>query len=139
MSVESGLYSYLTAQSAVTSLVSTRIYPLAAPQDAAMPFVVYQRISDRHEHHMGGASGVATATIQLDAYASTYLSAKAIAEALRGELQGYRGTMGSYAVRRCHLDGTQDDYEPSETAGDKGTWRVSSDYQIAYHESIPTY
>jgi hypothetical protein len=137
--METGLYSYLISKTAITALVATRIYPLIAPEGAAYPFLIYQRISTQHEHNMAGSSGLATATVQLDAYSDTYAEAKSIGNAIRTALDGYRGSMGGTFVSRCHIGDERDLLDITNVADEFGSFRWSADFKIAYHESIPTF
>lgn len=91
--IESTLYSRLTSYSGLTALVSTRIYPLVAPQGVIYPAVVYQRISTMaREVAMGSDPGIVRARVQVTAWADTYTSAKAIADKIRLALERYRTT-----------------------------------------------
>ena len=137
--METGVYSYLISKTSITSLVSTRIYPLIAPEGSAWPFIIYQRIGSSHEHNMSGSSGLVTATVQIDAYAEAYSSAKSIGAAIRNVLDGYRGLMGSTFVSRCHLGDERDLLDVTDLADEFGGFRWSGDFAIAYHESIPTF
>ena len=56
----------LLSVSAVTDLVSTRIYPLTLPQGVTMPAVRYQRVSGNSDPHVRGTTGAATARLQFD-------------------------------------------------------------------------
>lgn len=86
--IEEGLVAHLMADSSVTDLISTRLYPLVVPQDASLPAVAYQRISGPREHAHDGPSGLARARVQFTALGSTYAEAKSVVTALQGSLDG---------------------------------------------------
>ena len=44
--IEDVIYSRLQATSAVTDLVSTRVYPIRRPADASLPLIVFDRLSE---------------------------------------------------------------------------------------------
>ena len=44
--IEDVIYSRLQATSAVTDLVSTRVYPVRRPADASLPLIVFDRMSE---------------------------------------------------------------------------------------------
>ena len=94
MTIEEALNIYLLATSSVTNIVSTRIYPNVIPQDAAMPALAYQRISASRDMAHDGPAGMAYPRFQLTCLATTYGGAKALCNALRVALDGYRGLMG---------------------------------------------
>lgn len=134
-----GVRTYLAAQAAVSSLVGTRIYPDALPQDATRPALVFTVISSVGEHHLTAAAGIARAIVQIDCYADTRLAANALSEAVRGEMQGYRGAMGSEYVQCCHLQNRIYDYDTPEHGSDQGLYRVIMEWLIWHTESVPTF
>lgn len=144
MSLGTSIYGYLSGLAAITSLVGTRIYPLVRPQGGALPAITYQVIGSTHEHVNGStantlrAAGLATYTVQVDSWASTYTAAQTIDETLRTKLQGYRGTMGSIVVTGVFKQSSQDLLEQSIEGKSPGDYRVSTDYSFMVKESIPT-
>lgn len=87
MADESTVYGWLAATSAVTALVSTRIYAVVAPQNAARPFLVYSLISAVPQNELDGVPGCANYRVQIDSYATTYAASKAIGNAARDTLE----------------------------------------------------
>lgn len=138
MSVESALYSYLGGVSAVTALVSTRIYPSQAPQGAALPYVVHHKVSERRFPNVAGPSGMVRARHQIDVFGATLDSAQSVAETLRNNLDGWRHTvMGAEQlnVLSIDLDDVRSDFTPPNDGGDPGTHRVTGDYVFLYAET----
>lgn len=90
--IHEAIRTRLTAVSAVTALVSTRVYPNLLPQNPTLPALVYQRIDERRENAMGADPGVVRARVQVSAWAQTYTAARGAAEEVRKALQRYRGT-----------------------------------------------
>lgn len=90
--IHEALRTRLTTVSAVTALVSTRVYPNVLPQNPTLPAVVYQRIDERRETAMGSDPGVVRARVQVSAWAATFTAARGIGEEVRKALQRYRGT-----------------------------------------------
>lgn len=153
MSVEDGLITYLEAQSGVTDLVSAstgneRIYITRLPQDgttnATLPAITVQAVSHTHEAHMTAAAGLAKAVLQVDCWAATYLGARALSEAVRAELDGYRYTStsskwGTNNIRRVLLANENPLYEGTDDGSDAGAYRVSQDYDVWHTETVPTF
>jgi len=133
LSIEAGLVYKLTNTAGITALVSTRVYLETIPQGATLPCITYQRISTPRltAHDTSGSAGTASPRFQFDAWATTYASARAIADALRAALNGYKGTITSGAdsvvVQSILIDG-----ESSEPDLVAGLARIRSDYVI-YH------
>ena len=74
------------------ALAGGKVYGLVAPDKAKAPFVIYNRIdSDRPARHLRGPSGMATAFIQVDAYAAEYYAAKEIGQQIEVLLNGFQG------------------------------------------------
>lgn len=131
MSIEAAIFSLLTTDSSVSSLVGTRLYPLLAPQDAATPFIVYQRVSASRWTSLEGPSGMAQPRIQIDAYTSTYAAAKTLATAIREKLSGYRGTVAGTRIGGITLITDQDLIENEK---DPKLYRVSMDFMVTHDE-----
>ena len=140
MTIESALYSHLSNKASITALVSTRIYPQVAPDTASYPFIVYSVISEGHEHSMSGASGLASVTMQIDAWASTVASRVALSEAIRNALDGFRGDMGTenLSIRSCFLESRSNFFEPKTDGKETPDHRASLDFLIWHFESVPT-
>jgi hypothetical protein len=107
--VMTALWGHLTAQPAVIHLVAQRIYPLAIPQDVAMPAVAYQKVSGSRISAHDGPSGWAEARVQFTCTAAEYAEARAIADAIRVSLDGFRGVLhNEVRVDRCGVENEVD-------------------------------
>ena len=124
MNIEQTLVAYLVTVPALTALVSSRVYPLVLPQNAALPAIAYQRISGPREHSHSGPSGLAHPRIQLACWAATYAEAKAVAAALRQGIDGNRTF-----CQACFVESDIDDYEPETKL-----WRVIVDAVVWHSE-----
>lgn len=104
MSIESLLFTSLTGNSGLRSLISARLYPDVLPQGATLPAVVYQRISTPRQHTFGAGCPVAVSRprLQYACWAATPAAALAVCEALRSALQasGYAVTFDSETTMR---------------------------------------
>lgn len=108
MSIETTLYSTLTANAGVIALVSSgspldhRIYPLIAPDNAAVPYITYQLIATESHNLLSGAPNTERKVIQINCIADTYAVAKSVSEAVKSALN----------VSVGYLNGEGDDYFP---------------------------
>lgn len=118
--LEKGLVSRLG------SVAGGRIYP-RTPQNATRPFIRYTRIGTRRVLSLTGPVGTAEASLQVDCMDDTYAGAKALADAVRALLHGYRGAWGTLNARLVSLN-SENDF--SEQDGDKVTHWVSQRYQV---------
>lgn len=137
--IDDGIYSYLTSQAALTTHVATRIYPNHAPQDAARPYIIYAKFGGSPVYEMQGETGLANARYRFECVADKPLTAKTVANALRGELSGYRGLMGSDFISSCFLTNDSDDYEIDPHGRETGFPSVIADYEFHYQQSVPSF
>lgn len=114
MTIEAAIYSTLTGHAGTAALVSTRVFPVTAPQDVTEPHIVYSRVSTARETAMGDDLGVARARVQVSCFATSQISAHAIAAQVRDALQRFRGTAGSTEVLDTFVEDEGETY--SDTA-----------------------
>lgn len=86
MSLESDMYTSLTTHAGLSALISTRLYPDVAPQNATRPYVVYQRISTRKTQAISGVVVSQLARIQFAIYADTALEVLNVAIQIQAAL-----------------------------------------------------
>jgi hypothetical protein len=84
--IEEALYSHLSTSTALTAIVSDRIYPMMMPQDPTLPAITYQRISNSPVNTLGGFSSLDNPHIQFDCWTTSYSAAKALGDKLRKAL-----------------------------------------------------
>lgn len=96
MSVETGLYSHLVADSDIAALVLNRVYPFRVPQGATLPALTYQRVStDRRPSLSGPSTSRVKAYFQIDCYSESVSDVRDLATKVRLALDGFKGTLGS--------------------------------------------
>lgn len=122
------VYALLSANAGVSAIVSTRIYPLIAPQTAAFPRVVYSSPSGQRAETLTGHSA-SRVRMQIDAYATTYLGAQALADAIDAAFDTTAGLL----LRPVRLNRI-DLYEDALSQGTIGVHHVSSDFSLWIQE-----
>ena len=114
--LDEGLYTYLSTYAGLVSLVSTRVYPFNVPEGVTLPCVVFYRIDTPREltHDTSGlGSTLSHPRFQIDAWATTLSSVKAIGEQIRAALSGKTGTLASgVTINASLIDGERPSYEP---------------------------
>lgn len=83
MAIGESIYTELTGDADVSALVSTRVYPLIAPQNVTVPYLVYQRVSGSPVNEMAGYAGLENPRYQIDVYDDDYAGARALAVKVR--------------------------------------------------------
>ncbi|MDQ7019615.1 MAG: DUF3168 domain-containing protein [Robiginitomaculum sp.] len=126
MSIETAIGDRIEA--AATAL-SDRIYPLQIPAGAAFPNAVVQRIATRRDATLGGPNGVARVRVQVDIFAKTQLQARALADAVRGLLDGFAGTQSGVVVQDSLLENEHDLFDEQT-----GIYRTILEFQIRFEE-----
>ena len=109
------IYSKLTATAGVTALVSTRIYPVVMPQDAAFPAIVYS-VSNKplDSNAKDRAAAHDTAIVTFNYWADVkygqdgYTALDSIDVAVRTAIDFVTGTAGSVTVEGCKFLGSED-------------------------------
>ncbi len=76
------VYATLIASGAVTALVSTRIYPDAAPQDSAKPYITFSDVGGIANNYLGDVPGIDNPVVQIEITALTSASREAIKNAV---------------------------------------------------------
>lgn len=111
------LYTELT-DGAVGALVSDRVYPMVLPQQPTMPAISYQQISNPVASE--GTLELRQPRFQFNCFADTAIAARALANALVGQMRGWSSKSDS--VIHANDEGWIDDYDD-----DAETYRVIID------------
>lgn len=82
------IFSLLSQAAPVVALLSTRIYPILAPQNTPFPYVTYQLIDQTPDGALVDCALGDTARVQLSFFAQTYSQVCDISAACRAALQG---------------------------------------------------
>jgi len=127
--IEDAIFTRLTTHAGLSALIGTRAYPLQAPQNAATPFLVYQRVSAQRISAMGNDTGLARGRFQVSCFASTYSSAKDVAAQARAALQRWRGTVNGTTIQDTYFENDVDVYNPGTLI-----YHVAIDVEIIYEE-----
>ena len=133
ITIEEGLVYKLQNTTGVTNLVSTRIYNMRIPKSATLPCVTIQRISTPRitTHDSAGLTGTAHPRFQIDSYATTQASAKAINDAIITALNGASGAFGAGGTA-VTVQAILVDDEDTEFVPDVNLYRQRADF-IAWH------
>lgn len=106
-----------------------RRYWVRAPQGAARPFIVLNRISGVQNYNYQGASGFVSSGLQIDIYADTFTAGIATARSVKALLSGYRGG----TIQGVFIEGERN--LPAADAGEVSSlFRTSIDATIIHGE-----
>lgn len=127
MLAEEELRDRLQGSAGLGALVDGRIFGGRAAQNAALPHVVWKRISGNEEHSLDGPSGLVRGRFAIDCYALTYEASVLVAAEVTRAAQANSPTLELY------LEARQDFYE-EETPK---RFRRSLDFLSLETEALP--
>ena len=119
MTIANLLYSKLAGTTAVSTIVSTRIYPVIMPQDPTVPAISYQQISMTEQD---GTSTLREQRYQVDCWDDDFAGVQTLGDAVQAALEEWTDTDQTPRVKMSRIVGSYHDYE-NET----GLYRVSFD------------
>jgi hypothetical protein len=134
-SPETVLRSALVASANVSALVGSRIYPILAPQTAALPFIVWRRSGISREHTLAGPMGVSTVSVEMQLLAATYEQAREVADRVRLVLDGYGATLNNTEVKHVSLEQESDDFVQLAGGDLPPVYQVTQTYNILWQET----
>ena len=134
MSWITDIIARLKADGTLSALVGTRVYATVAPSGATTPYVVWRRTSVTRVDSHDGASGLATQMLQVTCLDADYLDALAVADAVRGSLDGADGTIGSTTGMRIRFVGGGDtpNMDPKDEA--RQIHGIYHEYEVWHNE-----
>jgi hypothetical protein len=130
---EEVLKAVALASSPVSSLIGTRWYPNAAPQNSLYPLVCCDIESDEPRGHLTGCNW-AIAKLDVRVYASSYESAQNVAEKLRFALNHYKAntTVSAETVLPTIILESQSDTPAGVVDGsDKPIYGITQKYVVS--------
>jgi len=130
--IETVLYSILTADVGVSSLIATRLYPMIIPQGINMPAMTYQKISGQWQINMAGPHNMSRERFQFNCWAKTYSETRALAEAVREILNGYDSTVNTIKVHLITLENEFDEIRESDDVRQARRYGRIMDFMVWY-------
>ena len=95
MTLDEAIFTALSAHAGVTAIAGDRSYPVQAPQSAALPFVVWQRVSTSPINSHDGPAALDQTSVQFACFAATFTAAHDLRNAIRTALEDV--TLGNSA------------------------------------------
>jgi hypothetical protein len=106
------------------------VYPVRLPQAPALPAVTYLDVSAVDDLNTSGASGLRFARVQIDCWASTYASGKAVLAEVRRALHSLTGSMAAgVSVQLCEVGGDRTSFY-----ADVALYTASADAEVWFEE-----
>ena len=125
MKVGLAIYYILSSDTAVTDIVSTRIFPETAPQGQLTPYIVYSVISNAPSDTKESGENIDVAQIEIYTVETTYAKAVNLGGVIRDALDRKVGTFNS-----VQLQTTSYKSESMEVNETRSLWASVQDYEI---------
>lgn len=133
MEIEEAFTSYLLSYTALTALISNRIYPEELPLGTQLPAVVWIKISDVKEHTLEGQYKQEQPIFQFTTYGTTKAAVRAVTNQLKAALCDYRGTLSGIFIQKIELQNEMSNLEKSSD----GTLKIYTEdleFQITFNK-----
>jgi hypothetical protein len=126
--IDEAVYTLLTGKTAITDIVSTRIYPEIAPQNKTYPFICFSTDSGNMDYTFDGYQSLEMDDFVIDCWADTLTAAKTLANTVRNEIKNItHETHAGTFIQKIMVDKPYSLYE-SEVK----KYRTSFNITIAY-------
>lgn len=128
--MEAALTALLTGDGRVSLLAGDRVNWVRTPQAVTnYPRAVLQVVSGTVDVTNDGPSGLESARVQIDCYGETYMSTKALSDAILSVLSGFRGVVSGVRIHAGFIDSKRD-LPAEDSGGVKRLFRRSADIFI---------
>jgi len=135
---EAFLYQRLVNRTSVSQYVSSRVFPLIAPQNTPLPLIVYQRTAVERPQSLAGNVGNPVVTLQLTTYGTSYTSVKNIARAVRIAIDGWTGTTSGVTIQRTTLASEADGVDMPADDQMLPYYSVQQSFEFRINETLST-
>lgn len=108
MTLDEAIFTVLSSNAGVAAICGDRSYPVQAPQTAAAPYVVWQRISSTPVNTHDGAAELDTVLVQFSCYGLTFTQAHDLRRAVRSALESVALGNGAVGIVANVRDGFED-------------------------------
>lgn len=117
MSLESGIYGLLVANTSLTAIVGTRIYQYSIPTNGTtFPCIVFSILPQKRVNTIDGLLPRYNVDVQVDCLSQSSMSqALSIKNQVISTLTDYQGDLGGLNCIRLYLDQEHNTTEPPKT------------------------
>lgn len=136
---ERAIYAILTGDADVSGVVGTRVFPMAAMQEAVTPFITYESIDGEDFDDDGGSTGLMREEFEITCWDDGqrhegYSVARDLRAKVRAALQHFEGVAGGIGVLNIHWEPFRDDVEKVGQGGQKYAFGVRANFTVVYSE-----
>lgn len=106
-SIHGAIVALLVADTAVSALVSSRIYPVHMPLNVTYPAISIHEISGNEDH----VTGHKHTRYQVSCWSTSFSQVQSMKEAVIDCLQRYKGVASGNKIKQISFEGSMDLYE----------------------------
>lgn len=134
--VVSAVRSYLLGKTAITDIISQRLYLDRRPQATTSTAATISKLSETHSHLLGDRAGIVKTRMQIRCFAARRLDANTLAETIyKCGICAVKGTTHSVNIRGVNVEDGQRNYTVDDPeGGDAGTYVTEFDLMVTYKE-----
>jgi len=120
---------------AIESAAGCPAWPMAVPEGAPTPFLVYRRTGTLRERTLAFQTATPVATFQVWIVADSYLAAKDLGEKVRLGVDNFNGSGAGLTIDHAFLTDESDGEVDYDEGQDKPTYTIQQIYEIRYCET----
>lgn len=126
MNPGTAIYNLLKDSATVGAIIGNKIYPVIIPERVAYPAVTYSEFSQQFDETKDGPIPNGDHSFEIDIYCEENGQGKRLADAIKGVLSWYSGTVNGVSIERIRfLDQSDDLY-----GDDKEIFHITQEYSI---------
>jgi hypothetical protein len=119
---------------AIETAAGCPAWPMAVPEGAPTPFLVYRRTGTARERTLEFEVDSPLATFQVWIVADSYLAAKELGERIRKGCDNFNGSEGGLTIEHCFLADESDGDVDYDEGQDKPTYTIQQTYEIRFRD-----
>lgn len=100
--INKAIKELLSESAVITSIVGTKLYPIAAPEQETYPFVVFKR-SDLKASYTRDGCCENDVNVEITALSDDYVESITLIQAVRDKLDNYRGTVKGIDINHARV------------------------------------
>lgn len=129
--IEKAIFKLLTDTTAISQIVGSRVFPVILPENAALPAIVFGRVSTNgaplsHD----GSTGIVTSYFEITAIAKDVQIAKTLSTQIRKRFSGFTGKVDGFSIFRASVESESDEYDV-----ETGTYQIPVEVYLTHKEA----
>ena len=109
---------YLLTKTAITDLISQRLYQYRLPQGATIPAATLSIISESYDHALEGLAGLVMTRLQVQCFGSSAETSRQVSDAIIWcGIDQLQGVTNSIDFRSVMVEDGRREFEDEDTAG----------------------